>query len=213
MKTILFTDEMLKATLELRKTNTRRVIIPQPFGNLKKVPNKTSGILQWIDNKGISFYPKYKIGDIVGIKENFEILFFQEEQTWIDFFYLFDGVSRNEFELSEEELEKVLNWKNRTGKKSKLFMFDSMIRYKIKITNVRVERIQDITMNDIEKEGVITYNCNTDEALKLWIKLWDSINKKRGYGWKKNPYVFVSVRYYVGNVLRLGDVKSSYFVL
>jgi hypothetical protein len=64
------------------------------------------------------------------------------------------------------------------------------------ITNVRVQRVQEITRDDALAEGVDlsrelfpTMNA-PDKALRLFPRLWDSINAKRGFGWDTNPWVW-----------------------
>ena len=58
----------------------------------------------------------------------------------------------------------------------------------LKVTNVRVERLQDIDYGDIIDEGW-DYGINI-RALEWWKKLWNSTTKD-GYKWEDNPYVFV----------------------
>jgi len=75
----------------------------------------------------------------------------------------------------------------------------------LKVVNIRVERLQDITAKDAQAEG-IKLNCKHDDyvcsahpcdfeetiACKDYFKnLWDGINQKRGYGWDTNPWVWV----------------------
>jgi hypothetical protein len=73
-------------------------------------------------------------------------------------------------------------------------------RITLEITSVRVERVQEITPNDAVAEGVDEKTCDTGEhaGSSEWIdyrsgfiKLWDSINAKRGDGWDVNPFVWV----------------------
>ena len=71
----------------------------------------------------------------------------------------------------------------------------------LRVTDVRVERIQDISEADCIAEGIkeedAYYNKmfrNTDSsefARAMYAKLWDSLNAKRGYGWDMNPWVWV----------------------
>ena len=62
----------------------------------------------------------------------------------------------------------------------------------LEVTDVRVERVQEITDQDIEAEGGSgTVNGKGDDQF-LWFRdLWNAINAKRGYGWADNPWVFV----------------------
>ena len=53
----------------------------------------------------------------------------------------------------------------------------------LEVTDVRVERVQDITEEDAQAEGV--------DSLADFIELWDKLNAKRGYGWDTNPWVWV----------------------
>jgi hypothetical protein len=64
-------------------------------------------------------------------------------------------------------------------------------RITLEVTGVRVERVQEITALDIEREGAITQATEINDVLPIWVKLWDSINAKRGFGWAVNPFVWV----------------------
>ena len=77
-------------------------------------------------------------------------------------------------------------------------MEEWMARTFIKITNVRVERLQDISVDDILKEGFPLESLTKDygdkelidKCLEWWINIWNSTAPK-GYKWEDNPYVFV----------------------
>jgi hypothetical protein len=64
-------------------------------------------------------------------------------------------------------------------------------RITLEVTAVRVERLQEITVQDIEREGAITQATEINEALPIWVQLWDGINAERGFGWAVNPFVWV----------------------
>ena len=68
-------------------------------------------------------------------------------------------------------------------------------RINLEVLSVRVERIQDITEEDAIAEGVPKISVlpvwGDFEAEKSFIKMWDVINSKRGFGWRKNPWVWV----------------------
>jgi len=78
----------------------------------------------------------------------------------------------------------------------------------LEITNIRVERVQEISINDCVKEGIHKirgllpprsntafkdYSGTIPEcgATASFRTLWDSLNAKRGYGWDKNHWVWV----------------------
>ena len=70
-----------------------------------------------------------------------------------------------------------------------------MARIFLKVTNVRVERLQDIRVRDIEKETgwkreIYSYSNKNRAFYKDYRDLWNS-TAKDGYKWKDNPYVFI----------------------
>ena len=80
--------------------------------------------------------------------------------------------------------------------RSAMFMCKWMSRAEPVITEVRVERLQEITPLDCLKEGI---NLDTDMFPTInaedkyrcrFQSLWDSLNAKRGYPWKDNPFVW-----------------------
>ena len=79
--------------------------------------------------------------------------------------------------------------------RSPLFLKEIFARHFIKITGVRVERLQEITLEDCIAEGIHSYtfakSClsfNPPDARWKFIELWNSINPK--YPWDSNPWVF-----------------------
>jgi len=76
-----------------------------------------------------------------------------------------------------------------------IFMPRKAARIFLRVTNVRVERVQDITSKECHKEGIIPcINHERDHcccAVLEFKKLWNSLNAKRGYGWDSNPWVWV----------------------
>ncbi len=85
--------------------------------------------------------------------------------------------------------------------KPSIHMFRKDSRITLEITEVRVERVQEIDSWDCIHEGIHqkyhspVYNIITDKPNKRLItdfhNLWDSLNAKRGYGWEVNPWVWV----------------------
>lgn len=101
-------------------------------------------------------------------------------------------------EIDEWECDKLnkMGWK----KKPSIHMPRWACRIILEIIGLREEHIQDISREDALAEGVENYNLEFDgrvyKAVGLSLRtrfhaLWDSINKKRGYGWVANPIVKV----------------------
>lgn len=68
-------------------------------------------------------------------------------------------------------------------KRSAMFMCRWMFRLTLEITGVRVERLNQMSEDDVTREGV--------DNLVTFMLLWDRLNKKRGYEWKSNCWVWV----------------------
>lgn len=191
MKPILFNTSMVKAILEGRKKVTRRVIRPQPSANGKlskselgypRIVDNTTGMM-WTLNKS-----PYEVGDILYVRE-----------TWLKtadgYYYKADAKIPSE----SEDLQKAYDYKWRPS----IHMPKEAARIFLKVTDIRIERLQDIDGYEVEKEGLnfvhnllIYKDKQTFNSLahKEFSKLWDSTIKKQDldkYGWKSNPWVWV----------------------
>jgi hypothetical protein len=62
-------------------------------------------------------------------------------------------------------------------------------RITLEITNVRVERVQDISDQDAIAEGI--EDIGAGDLRGMYAVLWSSINDKRGFGWASNPWVWI----------------------
>lgn len=201
---ILFNSEMIKAVLDGRKTMTRRVITV-PWAKGKRVAPyepyyvETDGELSYMDEYGdyhpmIEKCPYGKAGDKLFVKETFQIL----NKPIGRMYHGFYKADREVFDVELTEREHCL-WCDRKKPymmTSGRFMYKSLARITLEITAIRVERVQDISIEDIRAEGLEITNYHGKERVHAcyysrWQTLWDSINKKRGYGWDKNPWVWV----------------------
>lgn len=190
-KGILFNTEMVKAIMEGRKTVTRRIIknvndkdfigfvsCSVPTGDEGKAAFG-KGSFEDIGNANIDEYirPPYKIGDILYVRE-----------TWrkIDkvFFYKAD----------EDPEDWGMSWK------PSIHMPKEAARIFLRVTDVRVEKLQDITTEQTLKEGVLQRFPNVNDKYSPdvlrggFIGLWNSTIKDSDYNkyaYKANPWVWV----------------------
>lgn len=181
---IIFSSKMVKAILEGRKTLTRRVIKPQPEPHEQGwVWSKCEGMLvsntgQTYLSKILSKCPYGQPGDRLWVKETFrtteiyETLYYKADEPW------------NE--------GKEWSWN------SSRYMPRWASRITLEITNIRVERLQEISLTDVILEGFIpsseTYQAtegNQKQTILDWGRFWDSLSIKRGFGWDINPWVWV----------------------
>jgi len=230
MKPILFNSEMVRAVLDGRKTQTRRVIRLNKFLKLLKRP------LERNDFHAGPKCPYGKVGDKLWVRETWRIGAWNENAEFaID--YKADNYARREwlrlFPDAIDECEKNEkmwiqcsddcekaglmtndegNYKFPVGEspcrwRPNIFMPKTVTRIFLEITDIKIERVQGIGYLDILAEGIteeqieayrpvdeagIPFGCGLVDLAKYpWIKLWDSINKKRGYGWDVNPWVWV----------------------
>ena len=211
MKPILFNTEMVKAILDGRKTQTRRVFsktqikyfdYAQKLGEMNSLDdlhkNDFSYILQ---------FSKFKVDDLLWVKEKFCIGAYANDggcetngyssETYIsqcsfdnNIIYYADAI--DECDFSDLEKDELPSWKPSVHLKQK----DARIF--LKVTNVRVERLQDITAINMDSDmgtisTIISKLIAIDDYIKLqnkYKKYWNS-TAKDGYKWEDNPYVFV----------------------
>ena len=74
------------------------------------------------------------------------------------------------------------DWNVDAGWRPSIFMPRWASRITLEVTDVRVERLQNVSHEDGRAEGF--------DSLDGFALLWDRINEKRGYGWHANPWVW-----------------------
>lgn len=185
MKPILFNTNMVRAILDGRKTVTRRAVKYTTHDIYKLAcanglwyqtydPNNPPKLLLEWYVKNIS-KPIYKPGDILYVRETWDNEpvtpggHFRPGGVW---YYKADGDLRPEAWCG--------NWR------PSIHMPKDAARIFLRVTNVRVERLQDITDDDISAEG-LEIGCYFDELWNGTIKPAD----RDKYGWAANPWVWV----------------------
>ena len=214
MKPIIFSTDMVQAILSGKKTQTRRVIKPQPsWGKVITEQEALSRALSGFDPYGFRINTPtqseavtnapYKPGDILWVRETWQETDVCHAGGGYDLHTKF--VYRADFQ-PEEGVRTPEKWR------SPIYMPKEAARIFLRVTGVGAERLQDVTPGDCLDEGVMNetcYNCllqagkcrpqrdvdifcgGDDAIIDKYAELWDSLNAKRGYGWDKSPWVWV----------------------
>ena len=182
----MFNDQygLTEAVLDGRKTQTRRIAYEKPFKHIRScgfiMEGKDKGKLSINDGNEIVTKSTYKIGEVVAVA-----------QRYCDIPFANDIFIR----------AVPIGWSN------KMFVKSSLMPHQIKITNIRVERLQDISTDDCMKEGIFcchidgfddaySYDSTNDSLAKKWwyrtpIEAYKMLSSKLHLHWDSNPLVFV----------------------
>lgn len=184
IKPILFSTEMVKAILEGRKTMTRREIKGLPEGASEVWNDGGEWVVENEDGHcwDGKLKAKYSIGDILWVRETWaEVSTFPEPDCFGKYLYKSMG-------------DTPVKWK------PSIFMPKEACRLFLEVTNVRAERLQDISGDELIREGLFTIEhegtleylvgqvCaikDSSEKSVAWI--WQNINGE----WESNPFVWV----------------------
>lgn len=198
---MIFNGEMVRAILDGRKTQTRRIMAPQPADDIERgiFPNPEaigwkSSLRHKHGSTTAHFCPYGKPGDRIWVRETFQgPLFdydlmdsyckdptpFEKPEFCV---YKADGVPAPEFYDADDELHCC--WR------PSIHMPRWASRILLEITDVRVERLKSISDGDAIREGCSTADMKSGDCVAdVFARLWASI-----YGadsWRANPWVWV----------------------
>lgn len=203
----MFNDDygLTQAVLDGRKTMTRRIIkCPRTFRgewvagfnvHIRQSDKKIVDYPCMYDADGREFdegeiLPKYKIGEVVAIAQSYETIYHEKGLETLDML--------------------VSNWKNSKGWRNKMFVRSDLMPHHIRITNIKIERLQGISDEDCLKEGIyrldsangnggIAYSfvgASEEKNIGLYPSPREAfitlIDKVSGKGiWERNPFVWV----------------------
>ena len=210
MKKIMFNDKfgLTQAVLDGRKTMTRRIIkCPRTFRgewvagfNIHR-RHSDKKIVDWpcmydADEREFDMgeiLPKYKLGEVVAIAQSYkDVDRFHRKGKNADYLEYLDSIL--------PELKLYPGWGN------KMFVKADLMPHHIKITGIKVERLQDISDEDCLKEGIIHVSTflgqkiyhtphvngsylSTNVAQEAFAYLIDKVSGKGT--WEENPFVWV----------------------
>lgn len=189
IKPILFNTEMVRAILDGRKTCTRRICkdaneCTVPDMEFYNADRRTYAVHNFVDKEHTEQLSTAErtcpicTGDILYVRE-----------TWKEapkgYYYYEDW--------QKDDIADVTKWK------PSIHMPKEAARIWLKVTNVRVERLQEISAESALAEGADKYihtNGGLDENMTItsFIGIWNSTIKKSDinrYGWDANPWVWV----------------------
>lgn len=223
-KPILFNAEMVRAILGGRKSCTRRIIKQQPKGFFSAFEVSEEPLYIYdTDGNQEKITPPYQPGDILYVRETFAW-----QPCWDCGMDCEQGGCEHEAErrLHDEKKEHGCYMYRASCEDNEypsadtwhpsIHMKKDIARIWLKVTDVRVERLQEMKPVDVIKEGAYPdcWDClNTyeesgsqccygteeqcgqcDGVMMEWEKLWNSTIKKSDldrYGWNANPWVWV----------------------
>lgn len=188
---IIFGAESVRAILEQRKVQTRRVVKPQP-DDVRWTPVVLAGKHGWVDEHGYHLRGGYGgPGDRLWVKEAYMLhsRFDFEKPSQIpenarDRDYIFYIADRSRGADGEYIAPPQPKW---GVKRNALFMPRWVSRITLEITDVRVERLQDIRESDVIAEGY----GHLHRPIGGFVRAWNQLNTKRGYPWHENPFCWV----------------------
>lgn len=215
---ILMSGPMVRAILDGRKTKTRRVVTPAPI-RLTDIPGDDEAAWSWNEkvetvesgfrDRMNTLCPYGQPGDRLWVRETWGMSFADVSSdrphvvggTWGSparpgrkpcVVFRADGD-----DVPDESPNETARWS------PSIHMPRWASRLSLEITEVRVERVQEITPADCEAEGLtkrgywwdVGANWEgdgmADDPVEAYRALWDSLNKSRGFGWDANPFVWV----------------------
>jgi hypothetical protein len=188
MKPIMMSTEDVQAVLEGRKTQTRRVVKEDRRGEWAavngvrnnseygaSVPCYLHRETSVDDISRNIMYPNYDVGDILWVRETWSPVQVLPKR------YLYKADAEN----GGEGDGLPIRWR------PSIHMPREAARLFLRVTDVRVERLQNISAEDCEAEGYFE-TAPVEPRPRSWFsEVWNARNAKRGYGWDSNPWVWV----------------------
>ena len=179
----MFNDKYLltQAVLRGEKTQTRRIVKGiTPLGNFEETMK----------------YAPYKVGEVVAVAQSYKIMYAE----------MIDDFAKHNYHLLREDSAENFkkHYENTAGWTNKMFVKADLMRHHIKITDVKIERLQDISDDDIIREGVWQFYDNKNLFY---------VSKNIGYA---PDVAFLSAReafwYLIDNISGKGTWESNHYV-
>ena len=207
MKKIMFNDRygLTEAVLDGSKMQTRRIMKGKPLFPSDEI--ESAGVLgdevQIIANGGeslITMKQPFRVGEVVAVAQSYCSIIAEELENSNN------ATCAAHYEKNLQKACEYISWMEHPGFNNKMFVAADMMIHQIRITDVGIERLQDISDEDCIKEGVrkvvnengiyVQYYvgkgdnaCSFENPREAFAHLINKVSRKDV--WKENPYVFV----------------------
>ena len=211
MKKILFNDKfsLTQAVIDGRKTQTRRIVSQSLIDKYEEwyddvcsiaMPSGSTieTLIDWLLRK----HTRYRVDEVVSVAQSYCSIADELENCN-------NATCAAHYEKNVQKASEYISWMEHPGFNNKMFVAADMMIHQIRITDVRVERLQDISDDDCLKEGIIKKwhapACKNyyyvpgievksvdnvyDTPQEAFAHLFDKVSGKGT--WERNPYVFV----------------------
>ena len=208
MKKILFNDKFLltQAVLEGRKTQTRRIVsqslidkYEEWYDDVCSIAMPSGSTIETLRDWLLRKHTRYRVGEMVAVAQSYCSIADELENCN-------NATCAAHYEKNVQKASEYISWMEHPGFNNKMFVAADMMIHRIRITDVRVERLQDISDEDCLKEGVrkvvnengiyVQYYvgkgdnaCSFENPRDAFARLINKVSKKDV--WSENPYVFV----------------------
>ena len=202
MKAISFNDEMVRAILSRRKTQTRRPVEGYGIEPPDLCPYGQVGDFLWVRE---AFCLEHQVEGDPPFDDGRPVFYLREglpcapkdAETWIQPHYRATDPAPELYYADLPADEPRVRWAPPQN------MPRWASRITLKITDIRVQRVREITEEEARKEGIIDggcVNCGNPEPchcerpepspVDAFVNIWDSIYGEKGFGWEANPWVW-----------------------
>lgn len=206
MKKIMFNDRygLTEAVLSGRKTQTRRIVSEKlwdrwtdydDFCNSVAVGDIPTTREYYDEKKFFIDNSPYKVGEVVAVAQRYKDAGYKPDKIWYRYVPQHDGYLK-------QYAEELKGWTN------KMFVCAEAMPHQIRITNVRVERLNEISDDDCLQEGIIKGRVGSEDThfMEAYyapnIPLVPHVRPQGAYAalidrisgkgtWERNPYMFV----------------------
>ena len=209
MKKILFNDKFLltQAVLEGRKTQTRRIVsqslidkYEEWYDDVCSIAMPSGSTIETLRDWLLRKHTRYRVGEMVAVAQSYCSIAEELENCN-------NATCAAHYEKNVQKASEYISWMEHPGFNNKMFVAADMMIHQIRITDERVEKLQDISDVECLKEGIqkMLTGCEYyqysfyDNDKGLWnnyktpreafAHLIDKVSKKDV--WSENPYVFV----------------------